>query len=167
VVSLRPARLRVTGRVHTRRMRYWLAVVHRDHVRRGVEQGIAQVNHGSRAGIQRMSPGDGLTYYSPRETYPDGRALQAFTAIGRVADGDPWQAAPVAMLTRGEVRPWRRRVEYVEGVADTPITPLLPVLDLTRSTPNWGWLMRRGLLELTAHDFGVIAAEMGADTLIQ
>ncbi len=61
------------------RVRYWLAVVHRDHVRRGVEQGIAQVNHGSRAGIQRMSPGDGLVYYSPKDAYPEGSLLRAFT----------------------------------------------------------------------------------------
>jgi hypothetical protein len=148
------------------RVRYWLAVVHRDHVRRGVEQGIAQVNHGSRAGIQRMSPGDGLVYYSPRATYPDGAALRAFTAIGLIADGSPWQAAPVTMLAKGEVRPWRRRVDYVDAVAEAPIAPLLPVLELTRDTPNWGWLMRRGLLEMTSHDFAVIAGEMGADTLV-
>jgi hypothetical protein len=147
-------------------VRYWLAVVHRDHVRRGVEQGIAQVNHGSRAGIERMSPADGLVYYSPKDLYPDGDPLRAFTAIGRVAVGEPWQAAPVTMLTRGDVRPWRRRVEYVEGVVEAPIAPLLAELELTRDTPNWGWMMRRGLLELTSRDFAIIAGEMGADTLV-
>lgn len=147
-------------------MRYWLGVVHRDHVRRGVDQGIAQLNHGSRAAIVRLAPGDGLVYYSPRDLYPAGRALQAFTAIGRVADGEPWQAAAVTMAARGDVRPWRRRVEYLDGAAEAPIAPLLPVLELTRSTPNWGWLMRRGTLELTPHDFAVIAGEMGADTLV-
>jgi hypothetical protein len=147
------------------RVRFWLAVVHRDHVRRGVEQGIAQVNHGSKAGIQKLSPGDGLVYYSPKDVDPDGRSLQCFTAIGRIADGEPWQGASVAMLT-GDVAPWRRRVEYVDGVTEVPIGPLLPVLDLTRDTPNWGWMMRRGLLEMTAHDFGIIATEMGADSLV-
>jgi hypothetical protein len=147
-------------------VRYWLGVAHRDHVRHGVEQGIAQVNHGSRAGIQRLAPGDGLVYYSPRDASPDGAALRAFTAIGRVADGDPWQGPAVTMAAKGEVRPWRRRVEYVDGAAETPILALLPVLDLTRDTPNWGWLMRRGLLELTARDFAVIAGRMGADTLV-
>ena len=158
-------------------MRFWLAVVHRDHVRRGVDQGISQVNHGSKAGVAKLQPGDGLVYYSPRDGAvtgdgPDGAALQAFTAIGRVADGDPWQEAPVTMLGREEVRPWRRRVEYLDGVIEAPIAPLLPVLDLTRSTPNWGWIMRRGLLEVTAHDFAIIsremgiASEMGADTLV-
>lgn len=147
-------------------MRYWLGVVHRDHVRRGVDQGIAQLNHGSRAAIVRLTPGDGLVYYSPKDAYPDGEALRAFTAIGRVADGDPWQAAPVTMSGRGDVRPWRRRVEYLDGAREVPIAPLLLELELTRDTPNWGWLMRRGTLEMTAHDFALIAREMGADTLV-
>jgi hypothetical protein len=144
----------------------WLAVAHRDHVRRGVDQGIAQVNHGSKAGVAKLRPGDGLVYYSPKSTYPDGPALRTFTAIGRIADGDPWQAAPVSMGSRGEVSPWRRRVEYLDGAIEAKIEPLLAVLELTRSTPNWGWLMRRGLLELTDGDFAVIAREMGADTLV-
>lgn len=125
-----------------------------------------QVNHGSKAGVGKMLPGDGLVYYSPKDTYPEGAPLRAFTAIGLIADGDPWQAAPMMMRGADEVRPWRRRVEYLEGVTEVPIQPLLPVLELTRDTPNWGWLMRRGLLELTAADFGVIATEMGADTLV-
>lgn len=147
-------------------MKYWLGVVHRDHVRRGVELGIAQVNHGSRAGVVRLSPGDGLVYYSPLDVFPDGSALRAFTAIGRIADGEPWQGEPVTMRAKGEVRPWRRRVDYTDGIREVEIAPLLPVLELTRDTPNWGWLMRRGLLELTARDFAVIAREMGADTLV-
>lgn len=147
-------------------MRYWLGVVHRDHVRRGVDQGIAQLNHGAKAPILRLAPGDGLVYYSPKDLYPEGRTLQRFTAIGRVADGEPWQAAPVAMLGK-DVSPWRRRVEYLDGVVEVPIGPLLPVLDLTRDTTNWGWLMRRGTLELTSHDFAVIAAEMGAASLVE
>jgi hypothetical protein len=146
-------------------VKFWLAVVHRDHVRRGVEQGIAQVNHGSKAGIQKMLPGDGLLYYSPKDVCPNGSSLQRFTAVGRIADGEPWQAAPVAML-KGDVRPWRRRVEYVDDIAEVPIAPLLSVLELTRDTPNWGWLMRRGLLEMTPRDFALIAAEMGADSLV-
>lgn len=146
-------------------MRYWLGVVHRDHVRRGVAEGIAQLNHGSRAAILRLSPGDGLVYYSPKDVYPDGRALQAFTAIGRVAEGEPWQAELVAMAGR-EVRPWRRRVDYAADIVEAPIAPLLPVLELTRDTPNWGWLMRRGVLEMSSHDFAVIARELGADSLV-
>lgn len=150
-----------------RGVKNWLAVVHRDHVRRGVEQGIAQVNHGSRAGVLRLQPGDGLVYYSPKDVHPEGAPLRAFTAIGRVADGEPWQAAPMAMGDRGIVAPWRRRVEYVEAAREAPIEPLLGELELTRATPNWGWILRRGLLEVTPRDFAVIARAMGAASLVE
>jgi hypothetical protein len=141
-------------------MRYWLGVVHREHVLRGVSLGIAQINHGSRAGVMRMQPGDGLVYYSPKTRYPDGDPLREFTAIGRIADGDAWQA------DEGEWHPWRRRVEYDELAHPVPITPLLEVLELTRGNRNWGFTMRRGHVEVTSDDFATIAVEMGATSLL-
>jgi hypothetical protein len=138
----------------------WLGVVQREHVLRGVALGIAQTNHGAKAGMLRMQPGDGLVYYSPRTSYPDGEPLREFTAIGRIAEGEAWQADV------GDFRPWRRRVEYDESAHAVPIAPLLEVLELTRGNRNWGYLMRRGQLEVTQRDFAVIAAEMGATSLI-
>lgn len=141
-------------------VRYWVGVVQRAHVLRGVSLGIAQTNHGAKAGIVRMRPGDGLVYYSPKTSYPDGDPLREFTAIGRVSDGDAWQAE------EGEHRPWRRRVDYDESAHAVPIAPLLEVLELTRGVSNWGLIMRRGQVEVSPHDFAVIATEMGADSLV-
>jgi hypothetical protein len=149
-------------------MKYWLGVVQRAHVLHGVALGIAQTNHGAKAGVLRMQPGDGLVYYSPKTSYPDGDPLREFTAIGRIADGEAWQAEDT-MMVQGRLvdrHPWRRRVEYVEAARPVPITPLLQVLDVTRGNPNWGFVMRRGQVELTPHDFGVIATEMGATSLV-
>lgn len=140
-------------------MRYWLGVVQREHVLRGVSLGIAQTNHGA-ASITRLAPGDGLVYYSPKTSYPDGDPLREFTAIGRIADGDAWQA------DEGERHPWRRRVEYDESARATPIAPLLEVLELTRGNSNWGFIMRRGQVEVKRHDFDLIAGEMGAARLV-
>lgn len=145
-------------------MKFWLAVVQREHVLRGVALGIVQTSHGAKSGIQRMSPGDGLVYYSAKTAYPDGDPLREFTAIGRVAEGDPWQADESAMMAG--FHPWRRRVEYDESAHPTPIAPLLEVLELTRGVRNWGMIMRRGQVEVTARDFGVIATEMGAASLV-
>jgi len=133
-----------------------MGVVQREHVHRGLAMGIAQTNHGAAAGLRRMEPGDRLVYYSPKTAYPEGDALKEFTAIGVVADGVPWQS-PEAM--------WRRRVDYVEGVRSVPIAELAGELELT-SKPNWGYALRRGLLELTAHDFALVAAAMGASELV-
>jgi hypothetical protein len=134
-------------------MTHWLGVVSRDHMRRGVALGIAQIGHGKRAGLARMQPGDWLVHYSPRTSLGTGGALQAFTAIGVVADEELWQA------DEGDFRPWRRRVTYCDGTVDTPIRPLVDSLELT-STSNWGYQLRRGLLELSEHDFTVIRGAM-------
>ena len=146
-------------------MKYWLAVVQREHVLRGVSLGIVQTNHGAKPGIQRMQPGDGLVYYSPKTSYPDGDPLREFTAIGHIAEGDAWQA-DATMSGMSDFRPWRRKVDYDESAHATPIALLLEILELTRGNRNWGFVMRRGQVEISAHDFGVIANEMGAASLV-
>jgi hypothetical protein len=140
--------------------RYWMGVVHRDHALRGVSQGIAQTNHGAKFGVARMAPGDGFVYYSPKDVYPDGHSLRAFTAIGTVAPGEVWQAE------QGDFRPWRRKVDWDGSAEAAPITPLLDVLDLTRGIRNWGLQLQKGHLELSEHDFGIIASQMGAESLL-
>lgn len=147
-------------------MKYWLAVVQREHVLRGVSLGIVQTNHGAKSGVQRMQPGDGLVYYSPKTAYPEGDPLKEFTAIGVVADGDAWQADAAMMGAKDDGKPWRRKVAYDESAHATPIAPLLEVLELTRGNRNWGFIMRRGQVEVSQHDFEVIAREMGAASLV-
>jgi hypothetical protein len=133
----------------------WLAVVQRAHVLRGVELGIAQINHGSKAGVSRLRPGDAFVYYSPKTELQGGETLQQFTAIGTVAESEPWQA------DEGEFQPWRRRMNWDTSAAAAPIAPLKPVLAFT-SVPNWGYQLRLGLIEITPHDFGLIARAMGS-----
>ena len=133
--------------------RFWLGVVSHEHVKRGVSLGIAQIGHGKRSGLKRMQSGDWLVYYSPRLNLEAKQPLQAFTAIGQVADDEIWQAE------EGDFKPWRRRVTYDAGAKDAPLRPLIEVLELT-SKPNWGYQLRRGLLELSRHDFAAIRAAM-------
>ncbi len=133
----------------------WLGVVSRDHVLRGVEQGIAQIGHGKSAGLQRMSAGDGFVYYSPLDAYPKGAPVKAFTAVGRVADDEVWQA------DEGDFKPWRRRIVYESEASEVPIANLRDRLDLT-ATPNWGYALRRGLIDLSPEDFALIHAAMTA-----
>ena len=71
-----------------RESRYWIGVVSQDHVANAVAHGFVQLNHGKATPLERMQPGDGFAFYSPRDSYPEGAILQAFTAIGRVAKGD-------------------------------------------------------------------------------
>ena len=71
---------------------FWIGVVSKDHVDRATAGGFAQVNHGKAGPLERMRAGDGFAFYSPRTSYPDGKPLQAFTAIGRVRTGAVYQA---------------------------------------------------------------------------
>ncbi|MFI0396816.1 EVE domain-containing protein [Paracoccus sp. p1-h21] len=132
--------------------RFWIGVVSRAHVLRGVAGGFAMLNHGKLAPLRRMSPGDWLVYYSPKTAYPDGDVLQAFTAIGQIADADPFQA---------EMRPgmmgFRRDVAFLDAT-ETPISALRDRLEFTRSP--WGMLARRGMFEISAADFQTIRDAM-------
>ncbi|MEU6560707.1 EVE domain-containing protein [Nocardia nova] len=135
--------------------RYWLAVVSRDHVRRAVALGIVQTNHGKRAPMERMRPGDGLVFYSPRTGMREGDPVKSFTGLGTVEDRPVWQAEE----QDGCFRPWRRAVGYRREAHDIPIETLRSELELT-AVPNWGVVLRRGLVELSAHDFAVISRTM-------
>lgn len=134
--------------------RFWLGVVSASHVRRAVSLGIAQINHGERAGLARMSVGDGLIYYSAQTDFPRGAALRAFTAVGTVADDEIWQA------DEGEFKPYRRRVNY-RAAHDVPLADLRDALDLTGER-NWGYQLRRGLIPLSGNDYTLISTEMTA-----
>jgi hypothetical protein len=138
--------------------RYWIGVVSRQHVMRGVEGSFAQVCHGKCAPLQRLKTGDWLIYYSPRTEYPDGASYQAFTAIGRMRNDTVYQVEMSA-----DFHPFRRDVDFVPSI-DAPIRPLLGGLSFIQNTSNWGMIFRRGLFEITEADFRLIADAMGAST---
>nr|WP_276354828.1 EVE domain-containing protein [Cohnella sp. YIM B05605] len=88
--------------------RYWIGVVSASHVSRGVEGGFAQLCHGKAAPLRRMNTGDWLVYYSPRTDMKQGEPLQAFTAIGQVADD---RVYPFPMSEA--FVPFRRDIRYI------------------------------------------------------
>jgi hypothetical protein len=136
--------------------KFWVVTASADHAAIGRREGIVQAGHGKAAPLLRLSPGDGVVIYSPRETFPDGTALQAFTAIGRVAAGEPWIGT-----MGGGFRPWRRGVTWVDATP-APIRPMLQDLHLTRGMASWGMAFRYGLRPVSAADFALIATAMGA-----
>lgn len=140
-------------------MNYWIGVVSRSHVLRGVAGGFAQMNHGKQAPLKRMKAGDGLIYYSPREAYPDGAPLQAFTALGFIRSGEVYPHDMTPDGVPGFV-PWRIDVDY-QAVQSAPIKPLLAQLDFITDKTNWGAVFRFGQLKISQADFRKIAEEMG------
>lgn len=141
----------------SRSPRAWVGVVSRSHVLRGVAGGFAQLNHGKRGPLERMSVGDWLVYYSPKTDFPDGEPIRAFTALGRVVGKTTY-----AFDMGGGFVPYRRDVAYVKGVREVPVSILASELSFITSRPNWGMLARRGHFEIEMADLERIAVAMGA-----
>jgi hypothetical protein len=132
----------------------WIGVVSRSHVQMGVKGGFVQLNHGKKTSLQRLKAGDMLAMYSPRESYPDGHALQAFTAIGTIKSGEIYQ---VEMSP--EFKPYRVDVVFSPCI-DAPIKPLVEHLSFIRSKTHWGAAFRFGYVKVPEADFARIADAM-------
>jgi hypothetical protein len=135
---------------------YWIAVASAEHVRLGRGEGFMQVSHGKAAPLKRIKPGDGVIYYSPTTVFGKKDALQSFTAIGTVKDGEPYPGE----MGKG-FKPYRRDVKWAKA-EETPIAPLLDELEFTAGKANWGYQLRFGLFPVSAKDFRRIAKAMGA-----
>nr|WP_090277056.1 EVE domain-containing protein [Mycolicibacterium komanii]CRL70943.1 hypothetical protein CPGR_02193 [Mycolicibacterium komanii] len=135
-------------------MTNWINTVSRDHVELGVRGRFTQANHGKPHMLRRMARGDWLVFYSPRTVYPDGPPLQAFTAIGRVADDEPYldPAAP-------DEERWRRNVDFLDA-HEAPIRPLLEHLDFIEDKARWGYKFRFGVFKIGDDDLEVIRSAM-------
>jgi len=137
--------------------RYWIGVVSRAHVDAAVAKGLVQLNHGKAGPLERMRPGDGFAYYSPRESYPAGAPLQAFTAIGKITDGPMYEAG----MINGDAA-FRRGAAYFDAMPAS-IKPLVDRLSFIRSKTHWGAAFRFGLVRVPREDFAAIASAMGRD----
>ncbi|MBI3227753.1 MAG: EVE domain-containing protein [Mycolicibacterium cosmeticum] len=131
-------------------MTYWINTVSRGHVERGVAGGFTQANHGKPHGLRKMARDDWIAFYSPKTDYPEGAPLQAFTALGRVSDDQPYHA---------DNQFWRRRVDFVP-CAEAPIRPMLDQLAFIVDKARWGYRFRFGLFPIEAPDFEVIRAAL-------
>lgn len=132
----------------------WIAVASAEHVQRGRVAGFMQVCHGKGGPLRRLRAGDRVVYYSPTVTFGGKDRLQAFTALGTVRAGEPYQYD-----MGGGFVPFRRDVDW-QDAQPASILPLLERLELTAGKKNWGYGFRFGLLEICAEDMAVIEAAM-------
>lgn len=139
--------------------RNWIGVASAEHVRRGRQWGVMQLCHGKASPLRRVRPGDVIAYYSPTVAFRGRDKLQAFTALGIVRAGEPYQ------FDMGEgFCPYRRDVAWFE-TSDAPIAPLLDALEFTAGKRNWGYQLRFGLFSISDHDMGRIAQATGVARL--
>jgi len=135
--------------------KYWMGVVSRQHVLKGIKSGIAQVCHGKQNSLKRMKPGDWIIYYSPTEVFKQKEACRKFTAIGQIKDKEPYQ-----FKMSDDFIPWRRDVNYIKN-KEVEIEPLIDKLSFIKNKTHWGYIFRFGLFEIPFNDFKLIASKMG------
>jgi hypothetical protein len=140
-------------------MRYWINTVSQEHVRAGEEGGFMQADHGEYARLRSLEKGDMVIFYSPQTKMRGGRALQTFTAVGCVADDEPYKA-DVGL----SFHPWQRRVVFFD-CKSAPIRPLIDELEFIVDPFRWGLPFRKGLFEIESSDFNRIVSAMEADLL--
>ncbi|MEO7215274.1 EVE domain-containing protein [Mucilaginibacter sp.] len=133
---------------------YWITVVSKDHLQRGVSGGFMQANHGKEGPLKRLHEGDWVVFYSPKLSYSGKEPLQAFTAIGRVCEGVIYQHKMAEDFT-----PYRRNVEFYEA-DETPIAPLIDGLEFIENKKAWGFKFRFGFFEIGELDFKLIRSAM-------
>jgi hypothetical protein len=135
----------------------WIAVASAVHVRHGRNGGFMQVCHGKAGPLHRVKPGDRVAYYSSTLELGGKDRLQAFTAIGIVKAGEPYQVD-----MGGGFYPCRRDVAW-SNANEAPIRPILDVLEFSAGKRNWGYQLRFGIFRISDHDINLIAAEMEAE----
>jgi hypothetical protein len=138
--------------------RHWIAVVPKAHVDRAVAGGFAMFAHGRHAAVTRVRPGDWLAYYSARTLLEGGDKVRAFTAIGRIAAREPYEAE----MSGGQPG-WRRNIAYEEKAKQADVYPLLDDLSFIKDRQHWGLFFHRSLFSVAREDFALIAQAMGVD----
>ena len=141
-----------TDNLNTRK--YWLTVVSNEHAQWGVAGSYMQACHGKEAPLKRMKQGDGVVFYSSKERMGDESKLQAFTAIGEVADDVVYQFAMSEQFV-----PYRRNINFLRCKA-VSILPLINRLTFIPDKRSWGYPFRFGFLEIGEEDFKLISAQM-------
>jgi hypothetical protein len=135
-------------------MHFWVVVVSKDHIARGVAGGFMQANHGKLGPLKRMTVGDWMIAYSPKQTLKGGEPCQAFTAIGQVADDKIYQYKMTEDFT-----PYRRNIKYYI-CRETSIVPLIESLDFITNKKSWGYQFQFGFFGIPKHDFELIRSKM-------
>lgn len=141
----------------TRTRKFWMGVVSKDHVSKGVKEGIAQFCHGKKGPANRPKEGDFLIYYSPKVTMDGNEICQELTAIGQFKDDHAYQYE-----MSEKFKPFRRDVKYFD-TKSILIKQLIDDLPFIKNKRSWGAAFRYGFLEIDKVSFKIIAKCMMID----
>ena len=137
-------------------IKYWCAVVSKNHVDIGVKEGIVQACHGKKAPLNRMSYGDYIVYYSPKLDMNDNAPYQFFTAVGKVLEQPAYQVD----FGNG-FKPYRKHVQFFEVTQIVSLKKVVSAIEQNENEkPQWKSYIRFGFFELPKNHFEKIAELM-------
>ncbi|HTE02246.1 MAG TPA: EVE domain-containing protein [Mucilaginibacter sp.] len=134
--------------------RYWITVVSKDHLQRGVAGGFMQANHGKQGPLKRIKEGDWVIFYSPKLTMNGDEKLQAFTTIGQASDDNIYQHK-----MSEDFIPYRRNIKF-HDCREIPIAHLINDLEFIPNKQSWGYPFRFGFFEIGEHDFKLLKEKL-------
>jgi EVE domain-containing protein len=140
--------------------RFWINIVSLDHVRKSVAGGFLQSSRGEKEGLDVVSRGDYVLFYSPRTQFRQGKPLQQFTALGMVQDGEPYR------VTSGTSNSWQYHMEFSDA-EPTLLEPLVSDLAFIPDKEKWGLPYNKGLFQIERDDFVRIVQAMGVSESTQ
>jgi hypothetical protein len=134
--------------------KYWINTITLDHVLAAKNGHFTQANHGNPSNLNKLQRGDYMVFYSPRERFESNKALQSFTAIGRMIDDEPYQVEQDV-----DFHPYRRKMDFLK-CSYAPIRPIINKLSFIENKVHWGLVFRQGMFQISESDFAIIAEEM-------
>jgi predicted RNA-binding protein len=134
--------------------KYWITVVSKDHLQRGVTGGFMQANHGKQGPLKRIKEGDWVIFYSSKLTMNGDEKLQAFTAIGQASDNEIYQHK-----MSDDFIPYRRNIRFYD-CKEVSIIPLINDLEFIPNKQSWGYPFRLGFFEIGEHDFKLLKEKL-------
>ncbi len=144
--------------MRNRETKYWIIVASKDHVKKGIAEGIAQACHGKATPLRKMEKGDFVIYYSGKQSFGKPEKCQEFTAIGEVEDDEVYSF----QMTK-DFCPFRRNITFFES-KDISILPFIDRLEFIKNKQKWGYPFRFGFFEVNKHDFDLISNQMLENT---
>jgi hypothetical protein len=129
-------------------------VASKDHVKKGIAEGIAQACHGKSSPLKRMRKDDVVIYYSGKQILGKPDKCQEFTAIGKIADDEVYE-----FQVSEDFCPSRRHIDFIQS-EDISILPLIDDLEFIQNKKSWGYPFRFGFFEINQNDFNLISSKM-------
>ena len=140
--------------------KYWIAVISKEHIMRGITGNFIQVCHGKHSPLKRMRKGDYLIVYSSKLTMEGHEKYQRFTALAQVCDDMIY-----SFQMNESFKPFRRNITFFT-CGEVSIIPLINDLKFIANKKSWGYPFRFGFFEISQNDFTLISSRMVENEMV-